>query len=392
MSAGTGARDEDPASAEGRSISGFLLIPRRENLWLIRVPLGRDPVTGTRKYINRTVRGNKKQVEKALNALLHSRDTGLVVEPTRDTVAQFLDTWIETAAKPRVRPNTLKEYKALIERYIKPALGMKRLDGLRPLDIQQLYTRMQEKRLSPRTVRFTHQVLNSALKQAVKWRQLALNPAGAVDLPRQSHKEMCALSPEEALRFQEAAAGTPHALLFTFALATGMRPSEYLGLKWKDVDLKAQTVTVQRVVVRHGGAWQFAEPKTPRSRGTMPLPGTVAARLREHYLASPFKAPDDLVFPGNEGQPLDEHNLARRHFKPLVKAAKLPERLRLYDLRHTCATLLLVRGVNPKIVSERLGHASITLTLNTYSHVLPNMEQEAAGHLEAVLFGSSPLS
>jgi integrase len=132
---------------------------------------------------------------------------------------------------------------------------------------------------------------------------------------------------------------------------------------------------------------RFAEPKTPRSRRTIPLPATLTAKLRAHRIASKFKGPDALVFPNLEGGPLDAHNLARRHFKAVAKAAGLPPTIRLYDLRHSTATLLLTAGENAKVVAERLGHASIRLTLDTYSHVLPTMQEAAAAKLDAMLFG-----
>jgi integrase len=149
---------------------------------------------------------------------------------------------------------------------------------------------------------------------------------------------------------------------------------------------EAGTLTVQRVLNLRGAAAVFAEPKTKQSRRTIPLPVSINKALLEHYLKSPGKSPTDLIFPGRKGEPLDQPALARRHFKPILKAAGLPATVRLYDLRHSHATALLVAGENPKVVSERLGHASITLTLDTYSHVLPTMEQAAAAKVEGLMF------
>ena len=175
-----------------------------------------------------------------------------------------------------------------------------------------------------------------------------------------------------------------------------MRPEEYLGLQWKDVELEKGTVTVQRTLVwrRKGGGWYFSEPKTARSRRTIPLPVSLVQRMREHrrkqaeqrLKASPKYHNNDLVFATAEGSPLMPRNLLSRHFKPTLKRAELPNSIRLYDLRHSCATLLLAAGENPKVVSERLGHAGITMTLDVYSHVLPSMQQAAAERLERLLF------
>jgi integrase len=196
------------------------------------------------------------------------------------------------------------------------------------------------------------------------------------------------LAPEEVERFRRAAARDPYRLVFDLMLATGVRPSEALAWQWQDWSKVAGTITVQRVLNLRGEEAVFAEPKTARSRRTIPLPASANKALLEHFVAAADKAPTALVFPSPKGGPLDERALVRRHFKPILEAAELPATIRLYDLRHTHATALLVAGENPKVVSERLGHASITLTLDTYSHVLPTTQQAAAAKVEALLFGT----
>ncbi|MNR86726.1 putative prophage phiRv2 integrase [compost metagenome] len=370
------------------------IIPRGDRTWLVRVYLGRDPETGKRRYHNHTVHGTKKDAQRYLNGVLREKDMGTFVEPSAVSLNEYLKQWLESAAKHSVRERTYEGYCKILDRYVRPTLGSRRLSEISPLDIQALYTSLRKLNLSARTIRYAHAVLRSALKQAVKWRMLAQNPADFVDLPRQAKKEMHALSPEEADRFLKAAACDRWGIIFSLAIATGMRPGEYLGLQWKDVDLRAGTITVQRVLVRVKGGWRFTEPKTSRSRRTIPLPTSLVRALSEykHEQAAQIIAAGstyqrlDLVFANRVGAPLDENNLVKRHFKPIVKAAALPTSLRLYDLRHSCATLLLAAGENPKVVSERLGHASITLTLDTYSHVLPTMQQGAAEKLEAMLF------
>lgn len=228
---------------------------------------------------------------------------------------------------------------------------------------------------------------------------LARNPCQFVELPRQARREMKALSPKEAMQFLSAAASDRWAALFALALATGMRPEEYLALQWKDVDLEKGIATVQRALVwqRKGGGWTFTAPKTARSRRSIPLPASVVKALTVHrrkqaeerLKAGAAYQSNDLVFASREGTPIMMRNLLRRHFKPLLKEAKLPATLRLYDLRHSCATLLLSANEHPKVVSERLGHASVTLTLDTYSHVLPTMQEAASQKLENILFGKT---
>lgn len=370
------------------------LVPRGPNTWLVRVSLGRDPQSGKRKYHNKTIRGTKKDAQRYLNGIMRDLDLGTFVEPSSMTVNAFLDQWLGTA-KGRVRPVTYRDYEGKLQLYVRPAIGALKLSKVSPLDLQGLYASMLARGLSPRTVRYTHAVLANALDQAVKWRLLTHNPAKHVDLPRQQRKEMAALNREEATRFLEAAKGDRLGFLFSFALSSGMRPGEYLGVQWKDIDLEAGTVVVQRGLVQNKGGWYFAEPKTSRSRRTIHLPHALLPALHQHRkqqleermaMGGDYNN-HDLVFATSTGNPLSESNLVKRHFKPLLKRAGLPD-IRLYDLRHTCATLLLLKGTNPKIVSERLGHASITLTLDTYSHVLPTMQQSAAAHLDEVLFGA----
>jgi integrase len=224
---------------------------------------------------------------------------------------------------------------------------------------------------------------------------LARNPCVAVELPRQARREMLAFSPKEAGRFLKAAAEDVYGTLFTFALATGMRPEEYLALKWSDLDLQKGMATVVRTLIwRKGGEWYFGEPKTARSRRTVPLPSSVLSALLEHKRkqgADRLKAgagyqANGFVFAMPDGRPILLRTLDRLHFKPTLKRAELSESFRVYDLRHSCATLLLSANEHPKVVSERLGHANIILTLDTYSHVLPSMQQAASEKLESILF------
>ncbi len=371
------------------------IIKRGDKNWLVRIFMGRD-ANGKRRYFNKAIKGTKKDADTYLSKTLTAISTGTFVEPSPLTTSDYLSKWLQTAARPRVAERTFDSYSELITRYVTEDLGARKLCDLRPLHIQKLYADMQERGLSARTVRYLHAVLTSALKQAVRWDMLARNPAEAVDLPKQIRKEMHALSPEEAGRFLKAAAEDKWGVIFVFALATGMRPEEYLGLQWKDVDLDAGIVTVRRALVWRatGGGWYFGEPKTARSRRSIPLPASTLRSLVDHrrkqaeerLKAGADYQKHDLVFATPEGSPLMPRNLKRRHFRPILKAAKLPDDFRLYDLRHSCATLLLSAGENPKVVSERLGHATITLTLDVYSHVLPTMQQAAAAKLESLLY------
>ncbi|HHY32805.1 MAG TPA: site-specific integrase [Firmicutes bacterium] len=378
------------------------IIQRGENIFLVRVFLGRDK-DGKRRYHNKTIHGTKKDAQRYLTAVLRERDLGTFAEPTRMTVDEYLDKWLATVARPRVSPRTYEDYDSNLRRYVRKPLGAKRLHQVTPLEIQEVYTTMIERGLAPRTVRYVHAVLNNALEQAVKWGFIARNPAQYVELPGRASKEMHAMSREEVERFLQAAQSDPFYTLFLVAITTGMRPGEYLALQWKDVDFEAGKVSVRRTLARRHDrqdendpvpSWYFKEPKTPGSRRSIKLSPTVLQALRVHKarqaeerLAAGQKYHNlDLVFATDLGLPVHEHNLVRRHFKPILQKAGLSSETRLYDLRHTCATLLLKAGVHPKIVSELLGHSTVKLTLDTYSHVLPDMQQQVSDGMEALLF------
>src|SRR6185369_13631712 len=372
------------------------IIKRGEKIWIVRIFQGRDE-NGKRRYVNKTIHGTKKNAEKYLTAKLRDKDLGINIEPASESLDKYLEKWLESVVRSRVREATFDDYKYLLDRYVSPTLGAIKLCDIRSIDIQKVYGDMLgEKELSARTVRMTHAVLSSAMKQAVRWHMLQRNPCEFVDLPRMARKEMQALSPEEASRFLEVAREDKLGIVLSFALATGMRPEEYLALKWSDLDIHAGTATVRRTLIwRKGGGWYFGEPKTSRSRRTIPIPRSLVGELADHrrkQAESRLKKGadyqnNDLVFASGEGTPIILRNLVRRHFQPVLICARLSPTFRLYDLRHSCATLLLSAGENPKVVSERLGHASIVLTLDTYSHVLPSMQQAATEKLERILYG-----
>ena len=369
------------------------IITKGKNSHLVRVYLGTD-ADGKRRYHSKVIRGTKKDALRYQTSVLSDLDRGTFIEPSKETLNDYLDRWLSVSAAPRLRERTLRDYRSLLARYVRPVLGHKMLPAVMPLDIQDLYTSMLESGLSPRTVRYTHAVLSSALKQAVKWQLLPRNAAEYVDLPRQKRTEMHAMSRDDVARFLAAAKDDRWSSLFLVAVTTGMRPGEYMGLQWKDINLDDGMIHISRSLVRNKSEWRFDEPKTAKSRRTVKLAPTVVKSLRAYRskqaaerLRAGIRYQDyDLVFATDTGQPLESRNLIKRHFKPVLKQAGLRETIRLYDLRHTCATLLLAAGEHPKIVSEMLGHASIQLTLDTYSHVLPDMQQGAVAKLEDMLF------
>jgi integrase len=372
------------------------IIRRGERRFLVRWFIGRDG-TGKRCYGSKTVHGTKKDAQAALREVMGNRDRGVVVESRRVSLGTYLDEWLEKAARGRLRPRTLDDYKEKLNRYVRPRLGALRLDRVTPLEIQGLVTELEGQGLSPATIRYAHAILSGALRQAVRWRLLAVNPASAVDLPRLKAREMQALGPDEAGRLRKALAGTRFEALFLVLLGTGLRPGEAFALRWEDVDLEAARVTVQRTLPkrRQRDPVTFEEPKTARSRRQVPLPPTLVAALRRHRArqAEERLAVGDayaelgLVFATELGEPVNPRNVIRRHFKPAVKRAKLPKTLRLYDLRHSFASLAMAAGAHVKTVSDRLGHASTRMTLDVYSHTLEPVEKDATDRIERTIFG-----
>jgi integrase len=368
---------------------------RGERTWLVRVYLGRDPATGKRRWLSRTVHGTKKDAEALLHRLLRDKDLGTLTLPSSMPLAEYLERWLEDSARHRVRPSTLAGYREQLARYVYPVLGARRLCDLSPLDIQVLFQHMTARGLAPSTVRRVHARLKTALRVAVRMGLLPSNPLDRVDPVRVPRREMRVLSPQEARRFLDAAPEDRFGVLWWLLLETGLRPSEALALKWEDLDLERGVLYVRRSLSWVGGRWRFEEPKTARARRSVPLSAQLVSALRHHrraVLEQRLRAGSEwqelgLVFCSEVGTPVDLSNLRNRSFKRILRRAGLPADLRPYDLRHSAATLLLLAGEHPKVVSERLGHSTVALTLDTYSHALPTLQQQATEKIASVLYG-----
>jgi len=335
------------------------IIARGDRRWLIRVYLGRNQETNKRKYHNRTIHGPMREAQAYLTRRLRERDLGRDLEGAHITLNEYLDRWLEAVVRPRVREKTCQDYEGMLRRYVRPGLDERLLTAVRPLDLQTTYQQMMQRGLSARTVRYTHAVLRFAVRQAVSWRLLLECPADGIKLPLQPRREMQALTVEQVRVFLQAALATPHGPALAVAVATGMRPSEYLGLKWQDIDWERQTVSVVRSLRRLKGRWSFADTKRSGSRRPIKLQSWVADILHDLNMSrttttsnNPFPEGIDLVFKTVSGHPVNADCLAN-HFRSILEAADLP-RIRLYDLRHTAATLALAAGVSPKVISEQL--------------------------------------
>jgi integrase len=359
---------------------------RKDGLYMARYTV--QTATGSKR---KTIYGKEREdVAEKLADALSNRNKGLVFDAGSQTVGEYLERWLETSAKGSVRESTYESHRKQVRCYVVPAIGRVKLKGLSSMQIQGMYRAMLDRGLSPRTVQYTHAVLHRALRQAVRWGLIPRNVSEDVDRPRLRREEIRPLNRDQARHLLKTAgeAGDRFEALYVLALHTGMRPGELLGLKWGDVDLDEGGLRLNRALAGRN----LTTPKTKRSRRRIDLSAASIAALKAHrrrQLEEQMKKAGlwknhGLVFPSAVGTPLSHRNVVRS-FKALLKRAGLPISTRLYDLRHTCATLLLGSNVHPKYVQELLGHASIALTLDTYSHVLKGMDGGIGGAMDEAL-------
>lgn len=382
------------------------IFQRGDGRWVAEVSLG----DGRRKTLyGKTKREAREKRDEALRAL----EQGLPLGDDRQTVAEYLASWLPTIA-PTIRPDSLERHRQFVEKHIVPALGRLRLNRLTAQHVQAFYAdRLDAGGLSSTTVNHLHGTLHKALDAAVRLDLVPRNVADLVDVPRVRETEIHPLTAEQARALLE---GTRddlrHRALYALALDSGMREGELLALRWSNVDLLRGVVRVEATLKwdKRERAFYTNPPKTKRGRRQIPLHAETVAILRAHRrqqmeraaaLGAAWGSVDgyggasaaryaewDLVFTTKRGTPLAASNVYHELLRTLARLG-LP-RVRFHDLRHTCATLALIARVNPKVVSERLGHASVSITLDIYSHVIPDMQQDAATVLGGILYARLP--
>jgi len=313
-----------------------------------------------------------------LTKVLSDREDGLVFEDEGLTVEVYLERWLKDSVRDTVRPSTYERNQTLVGLHIAPALGRLKLKSLTPAYVSWFYREKLDADFSAATVHKMHVVLHKALDQAVRDGLIPRNVTEAVKVPQIKRKEIKALCAEETKRLLEGACEDRFEALYVLAVTTGLRQEELLALKWEDMDLERGVLRVQRTLTRVKGEVSLGEPKTASSRRSVKLTATAATALREHLSRQLEEIDIDcvgslysdagLVFATERGTPMNPTYLRQRSFAPLLERANL-RKIRFHDLRHMCATLLLGRNINPKIVSEMLGHSSISITLDTYSHI-----------------------
>jgi integrase len=352
-------------------------------------------------YVVQTVEGPKRryvsgktrdEVHDKLIEALGNRSQGLVFDAGSLTVGEYLTRWLKDSVRGTVRISTYEVHRHMIEPHIVPALGRLKLKDLNPAHVRGFYREKLDSGLSAATVRKMHGVLRKALKQAVVDGLIPRNVCEAVKPPKIERKEITPLDREQAKALLEAAVGDRLEALYVLAVHTGIREGELLGLKWEDADLERGVLRLRRALVREGGKTALGDLKTAKSRRSVRLTRTAAIALRSHLerqleemeRVGSLYQPVGLVFATESGTLINPSNLRNRSFKPLLKRAGLPN-ICFHDLRHTCATLLLSQGTHPKLVQELLGHATIAMTLDTYSHFLPSMGDQTVRAMEAAL-------
>jgi integrase len=315
---------------------------------------------------------------------------GVPIPSGTTTVQGYLREWLDTVAARRVRPNTLEGYRTNVERHIVPKLGTRRLGRLTVRDVRMLLEDCRRKGLSERSVRYVHATLRAALEDAIREDLLARNVARLVRLPMPAPAEPRILTVDEARQLMKSTRDDRLFAALVLLVVLGLRRSEALGLRWVDVDLDAGVLQVRQGLHWSEGRLQFLPPKTRRSRRTVPLPGLCVDTLREHRDRQAKEAaeslhpwpPVELVFTSVVGTPVDPNNFSHTIGR-WCQAAGVPK-VRLHDLRHTCVSLLLTLGVNPRVVMEIVGHSALEMTMNVYGHVAVDQQREALLKLDGL--------
>ena len=388
--------------------------PQGDGSWEIKFDLGRDPLTGRRvtKYV--TFRGTKRKAQEELTRLLGQRNDGSYVEPTKMTVAQYLNHWLEADIDRRVAARTAARYREIVEKNIIPRLGHVPVRKLTAVHIEAFEAELQregwvkarakqkvkegeeapiqEKRgLSAQTALHVHRTLSQALGHAVRLGVLFKNPARQVKPPRPPSREIKILDKNEITTLLNAAKAVGLYVPVLVAVTTGMRRGELLALRWSDIDPTTALLTVNQSLERIKGKFGFKSPKTKTSRRTITLPTITVQALRRH-LKEQHEArlklglgrdPRGLVFARPDGQPMDADTLTKA-FRRLVASAKVTP-ITFHGLRHTHISHLLMEGFHAKVVSERAGHAHVNITLGVYAAYIPSMQTDVARRVDAWL-------
>ncbi len=365
---------------------------RGDGVWAVVVEVGRDAGTDHRKRAVSTVHGNKAAAQRQLRKVLDAVDGGQMPDPARSRVGEFLERWLRDYAAPNVRARTAETYASAIRNHLVPRLGRYRLTKLTPAAVREAQAAMLAAGLSTSTVRDVIGILRHALRDAVEEGTVYRNVVDSVRRPRLQRDEVVPPDADAVAAILEEARATPFSVLFSFMASTGVRRGEGIGLRWSDVDLERRTCSINQTFQRvRGKGLQAQPPKSSRGRRLIALDEDTVELLRghragqvEHRLGvGPAYADHGLVFANTVGAPYDPTHVSHAFARVARRAGHVG--VRLHDLRHFHATTLLATNTHIRVVQERLGHATISVTLGTYSHVLPGLDATAAEAAAAAL-------
>ena len=364
---------------------------RSDGRWAGAVTLGYRAGKRRRK----TVYGKtRRQVQDKITKVLNTQQDGLPIPTGRQSVEQFLTRWLTDVVRTSVRPRTHESYSSLVECHIAPVLGKVQLEKLTPQDVQAFMNGKLKEGLSPRTVQYLRAVLRRALGQALKWGLIPRNVATLVDPPHVRKFELKLLTPDELRDFLDAVKGNRFEALLILTVTTGLRRGEVLGLQKDDLDLRRGQLRVRHALQRvKGHGLQLVETKSAAGRRPLKLSKLAVQALTRHRLrqleerlaAGSRWTESGFIFTSRKGTPPEPATVIRNCHRVLKNAGL--RRQRFHDLRHANASLLLAEGVHPRVVMEMLGHSQISLTLNTYSHVIPSLQDDAVARVDAALGG-----
>ncbi|PLT32534.1 site-specific integrase [Bacillus sp. V5-8f] len=365
--------------------------------WYVQFDLGKDPQTGKRKQKKKRGFKTQKEAQKYLNEQLNAIHKGTFFEPKDITFSEYVDYWFENYAVSNTSQKTMEVYSYIIKQHLKPSLGHFKISKLLPSHLQEYYSKklkdgkIEGGGLSAQSVKHHHRLISKVLKDAVKWEFLTRNVAESVEPPKTKKTEMHTWDSYEVKTFLYSSRTSTYYWVYLTAIYTGMRRGEILGLRWQDVDFENHIIYVRQTmqpIINQG--LTFKEPKSGKGRSititpflTKELKKLYKKQLENKLSFGSSYQDQGLVFSQVNGNPLQPSEVSKKFLKA-IEAANL-HRIRFHDLRHTHATLMLQQGVHPKVVSERLGHSTISITLDIYSHVLPNMQKEAANQFDQLL-------
>lgn len=362
---------------------GTIYMHKASKKWCAQISLDGYRMT---KYFD-----TQKECREWIKEINRQIDYGMTWEAATMRVSEYLFEWVKIM-EHSLSPKTWVRYEQVVRDHFIPRLGKIKLQELRPDQIQLLYSLKIKEGYSTRSVRMMRDILRNALNQAIRWGLITRNPVLSTKPPKRQKREMKYLTKRQVKKLLAVVDGTRHAALYHIAVTTGLRKGELLGLKWSGINWENRQLQVRRQLQRvHKQGLLFSQPKTVGSNRVVALGHVVIEKLKKHQelqndqkkVAGKKWQENDLLFPTTIGTPYEPRNLVR-HFEELLQKNRIP-RVRFHDLRHTAATLMLQKGIHPKVVQERLGHSSITITLDTYSHVIPSMQGEAADEIDDLL-------